>query len=252
LIGLLDKINEWNFLLGESLRVQLGAGSAWALFVVFAAGVLTSLTPCVYPIMPVIVSFIGGSAGGNRRRAVALSVVYVLALASVYAVLGVVAGLAGLTFGDFTRNPWVYGSIGLLLVVFALAMLDRITIPALFTGVQGAGARRGGYLGAVLMGIAGGFVAAPCTAPVAGALLVHISQTRNALWGGTLMFVFALGIGLLLMLLGIFSGLGASLPKPGPWMNWIKYGFAALLMLAAVWFFLWPAAEMLWHRGGSA
>lgn len=182
MIGLLDKINEWNFQLGESLRAQLGAGSAWAIVVVFGAGVLTSFTPCVYPIIPVVVSFIGGSAGGNRRRAIAMSSVYVLALAAVYAVLGVVAGLAGFTFGDFTRNPWVYGAIGLLLVVFALAMLDLLPIPALLTGVQGAGARRGGYFGAVLMGIAGGFVAAPCTAPVAGALLVHISQTRNAWW----------------------------------------------------------------------
>lgn len=252
MIGLLDKINEWNFLLGESLRAQLGAGSLWAVFVVFGAGVLTSLTPCVYPIMPVIVSFIGGSAGGNRRRAVALSAVYVLALAAVYAALGVIVGLAGFTFGDFTRNPWVYGAIGILLVVFALAMLDVFTIPALFTGVQTAGVKRGGYFGAVLMGIAGGFVAAPCTAPVAGALLVHISQTRDAVWGGILMFVFALGIGLLLLLLGIFSGLGASLPRPGPWMAWVKYAFAAVMILAALWFFLWPAATMFLQRGGAA
>jgi thiol:disulfide interchange protein DsbD len=244
-------LNDWGFALSQKLQGQLVAGSATAVFVVFAAGVLTSLTPCVYPMIPVTVTFIGGAAGGNRRRAVALSVTYVAALAVMYAGLGVVAALLGKIFGDFTRNPWVYAGVGLLIGTFGLAMLGVITIPLLATGLQGQGARRGGFAGAALMGVAAGFVTAPCTAPVLGVLLTFVGQTRNVVWGGTLLFVFALGLGLLLMLLGIFSGLLTSLPKAGVWMERVKKGFGvAMILIAAV--FLWTAIGMWRHHGGGA
>jgi cytochrome c-type biogenesis protein len=218
---------------GQWLHGHLQPGSLTAIGVVFLAGLLTSLTPCVYPMIPVTVTYIGGAAGGNRRRTFSLSFVYVLALAVVYAALGVTAPLLGKTFGMFTRSPWVYGPVGVLFVLFGLAMLDLFTIPipGFASGMQARGARRGGYLGAALMGVASGFVAAPCAAPVLSGLLAYVAQTRNAVWGGTLMFVFALGLGTLLMLLGIFSGLLASLPRSGPWMVWIKKGFGIILIL---------------------
>jgi thiol:disulfide interchange protein DsbD len=128
-------------------------------------------------------------------------------------------------------------------------MMDVFTIPALMTGLQGQGARRGGYFGAALMGVAAGFVAAPCTAPVLGLLLAYVGQTRNVVWGGSLLFVFALGLGLLLMLLGIFSGLLASLPRAGVWMVRVKKGFGiAMIVIGAV--FLWKSVAML-RAGGS-
>src|SRR5262249_14677871 len=159
-------------------------------FVVFAAGVLTSLTPCVYPMIPVTVTYIGGAAGGDRRRAVALSMTYILGLSSIYAALGVAAALLGKIFGQFTRSPWIYRAVGLVLIALGLAMLGVFTIPALMTNVQGQGVRRGGFLGAALMGVAAGFVAAPCTAPVLGVLLTYVGQTGNVAWGGSLLFVF--------------------------------------------------------------
>lgn len=249
--GLLETINHWGFALSETLKTQLQSGSIGAIFVVFVAGVLTSFTPCVYPMIPVTVTYIGGAAAGNRRRAVALSVTYVLGLAAMYAALGVAAAMLGKIFGEFTRNPWVFAAVGLIIGGLGLGMLDVFTIPALMTGLQGQGARRGGFLGAALMGVAAGFVAAPCTAPVLGLLLAYVSQTRNVVWGGALLFVFALGLGLLLMLLGIFSGLLASLPKAGAWMVRIKKGFGiAMLLIGAG--FLWKAIDLWLHTRGGA
>ena len=101
------------------------------------------------------------------------------------------------------------------------------------------------------MGVAAGFVAAPCTAPVLGLLLAYVGQTRNVVWGGSLLFVFALGLGLLLMLLGIFSGLLTSLPKAGRWMDLIKKGFGfAMIAIGVV--FLWKAVDLWMHTGGRA
>jgi len=250
-VGPLDTLNEWGFALSETLKAQLAAGSLSAVFVVFAAGVLTSFTPCVYPMIPVTVTYIGGAAGGDRRRAVALSLTYVFGLATMYAALGVAAAMLGKIFGEFTRNPWVFGAVGLVIAGLGLGMLGVFTIPALMTGLQGQGARRGGFLGAALMGVAAGFVAAPCTAPVLGLLLAYVSQTRNVVWGGSLLFTFALGLGLLLMLLGIFSGLLTSLPKAGRWMDLVKKGFG-FAMLAIGAFFLWKAVDLWMHTGGRA
>jgi thiol:disulfide interchange protein len=248
--GFTERLNEWGYALGQTLQGQLEAGSAAALVVVFAAGVLTSFTPCVYPMIPVTVTYIGGASAGNRRRAVALSVVYVLGLAVVYASLGVITALLGKTFGQFTRNPWIYGGVGLLIVVFGLAMVDlfAIRLPTFLTGIQAAGARRGGFAGAFLMGVAAGFVAAPCTAPVLGVLLVYVASQGDVVWGGTLLLAFSLGLSLLLLALGIFAGLLTSLPRAGAWMDRIKKGFGVAMLLVGAWF-LFEALRMLWVRG---
>jgi thiol:disulfide interchange protein DsbD len=233
-----DALTEWGFALGQTLSAQLEAGSVAAILVVFAAGLLTSFTPCVYPMIPVTVTYIGGAAAGSRRRAVRLSLVYVLGMAAVYACLGVVTALLGRTFGEFTYNPWVYGAVGAIIVIFGLAMLGALTfaVPGFAARIQSQGARRGGYLGAALMGAAAGFVAAPCTAPVLGLLLVYVARTRDVVWGGSLLLVFALGLGLLLMVLGIFSGLITALPRAGAWMDWIKKAFGAGMLLIGGYF----------------
>lgn len=242
----LHSFNDWlvevGWGLGERLQAALESGSGSAIAIVFVAGLVTSLTPCVYPMIPVTVTFIGGSAGGNRRRAVTLSLVYVLGMALVYTTLGVVSALLGKTFGTLSQSPWINAAVGLLIVGFGLAMLDLFTIkvPTFFGSVQAKGARKGGHVGALFMGIAAGFIAAPCTAPVLAVLLVMVSQQGDALWGGFLLLVFSLGLGFLLMLLGIFSGMLSSLPKAGSWMDWIKKGFGVVMLLIGA-FFLWNA-----------
>ena len=243
--GILEHINEWGYALGETLKQQLETGSIAAVFVVFAAGVLTSFTPCVYPMIPVTVTYIGGASSGSRRRAVVLSLIYVAGMAIVYAALGVTAALLGKTFGRFTYNAWVYGAVGLVIIGFAVAMLDVITIPVPgFLGkVQSEGARRGGNLGALMMGSTAGLVAAPCAAPVLGLLLVYVGQSGSVLWGGTLLLVFGIGLGFLLMMLGIFSGLLASLPGAGVWMVRVKKFFGYAMLVIGAWF-LYKAVMM--------
>lgn len=245
-------IQEWGYELSRTLQGQLQTRSLAAIFVVFAAGVLTSFTPCVYPMIPVTVTFIGGAAGGNRKRAVVLSIVYVAGLALVYAGLGIAAAMLGRVFGQFTRSPWVYGAVGLMIVAFGLGMLDlySIRVPAMFSGVQSEGVRRGGLLGALLMGMAAGFVAAPCTAPVLGVLLTYVATTRDLVWGGALLLAFALGIGMLLLVLGIFSGFLSSLPRAGGWMDKIKKGFGIAMIVVGL-VFLVQAARMLFGHGGG-
>ncbi len=235
---MLERINEWGYALSETLKQQLETGSISAVFVVFAAGVLTSFTPCVYPMIPVTVTYIGGASAGSRRRAVVLSLIYVGGMALVYAALGVIAALLGKTFGRLTYNPWVYAAVGLIILGFGVAMLDLFTIPVpRFLGkVQSEGARRGGNLGALMMGSTAGLVAAPCAAPVLGLLLVYVSRAGSVIWGGTLLLVFGIGLGFLLMMLGIFSGLLASLPGAGIWMVRIKKSFGYAMLVIGAWF----------------
>ena len=238
-MGFQDWLVEQSNALVSVLEQYLQTGSAVAVVVVFAAGVLTSFTPCVYPMIPVTVTFIGGSSGGNRRRAVVLSAVYVLGMALIYSSLGMIVALTGSTFGRITRSPWIYGSVGVLMVLFGLMMLGwiNIPIPGFVANVQSKGVQKGGYFGALLMGMAAGFVAAPCTAPVLFALLAFVAKSGQVLWGGLLLFSFALGLGFLLMLLGIFSGLLTSLPAAGKWMDHIKKAFGFGMFLVAIYFF---------------
>ena len=246
-----ETLNEWGYALSQTLQGQLNSGSPAAIFVVFAAGILTSLTPCVYPMIPVTVTYIGGAAAGNRRRAVSLSLVYASGLALVYAGLGVTAALVGTRFGADTRSPWIYAAVAVLMVLLGAAMIGwiHIPVPGFAGNVQQQGVRRGGYIGAILMGIAAGFVAAPCTAPVLGVLLFYVAQSRDVVWGGLLMLVFSAGLSLLLMLLGIFSGLLTNLPAAGRWMDIVKRLFGIAMFAVAAYFFY--QAVQLWIQAGS-
>ncbi len=242
---MVERINEWQYALSQMLQGQLESGSVVAILVAFAAGVLTSFTPCVYPMIPVTVTYIGTAASGSRRRAVTLSVMYALGLALLYASLGIVAALVGQTFGNISQNIWINAGVAVILGLFAAAMLGWISIPVPgFAGkVQSGGVKKGGHLGAFVVGIAAGFVAAPCTAPVLGFLLAYVAQTRDVAWGGTLLFIFALGLSSLLMLLGIFSGMLSNLPKAGRWMNTVKLVFGLGMFVVAA-YFLWKAISI--------
>lgn len=234
----MELLTEWGVALQGHLDGYLASGSPLAILVAYAAGLVTSLTPCVYPMIPVVVTFMAGAAQGSRARALRLSAVYVGGMAVVYAALGVAAATFGLRFGDFSRTPWVYFPVAIFIGLMGLSMLDVLTIPIPgFAGtMQSKGVSRGGWLGALIMGVASGFVAAPCSAPVLALLLVWVAKTRNVVWGGTLMLAFSLGLGTLLLLLGTSSGLITALPKAGPWMSAIKKVCGILMLLIAVGF----------------
>jgi thiol:disulfide interchange protein DsbD len=220
-----------------------------ALPVLFAAGVLTSLTPCIYPMIPITASIVGAQSaevGGSRWRPVALTASYVIGLALVYAALGVFAGLTGTLFGQVSTNPWLYFAMANLLVLFALAMLDVVPVrlpQGVLRRASEAGSR-GGIGGAFAMGAASGLVAAPCGAPVMAAVLTWVASTRSAVLGFLYLFVFSLGMTTLLVIIGLFSGTISRLPRAGAWMLWVKRAFA-LVMLGAAEFYLIKMGQVL-------
>jgi len=218
-------------------RVQeaLHTSSLLAFLLVYLGGVVTSFTPCVYPMVPITVGFMGGQVGNSRLRTVALLLCYVLGIAVTYAALGAAAALTGATFGTFANNPWVYVVVAVVIGLFGLAMMDLFSLPLPRFLTTSSGQARRGFVGAAAMGLTAGLVAAPCTAPVLGAVLVYVASQQNVLFGVSLLFVFALGLSTLLVAVGLFAGLVANLPASGPWMERMKRGFGAVMVVVAVW-----------------
>jgi cytochrome c-type biogenesis protein len=215
----------------------LATRPAVALPLVFAGGLVTSLTPCIYPMIPITAAVVGGqsTSGGStptRMRTVGLTGAYVLGLALAYAALGLFAGLTGSLFGGVSTNPWLYFLMGNLLVLYALAMLDVLPIP-LPRGLLARAATmdaKGRVAGAFAMGAASGLVAAPCGAPVFAAVLTWVAVTGSATLGFLYLFTFSLGMSALLVVVGLASGGAVRLPRAGTWMLWVERLFAAVLL----------------------
>ncbi|MFT0532014.1 protein-disulfide reductase DsbD [Castellaniella hirudinis] len=212
----------------------------------FLLGLLLSFTPCVLPMVPILLAIIAGKQPGQigRGRGLGLAAAYVLGMSLVYTALGVAAGLLGAGLAAWLQSPWVLGSFALLLAVFALAMLDVFTLQSP-VGLQSRllawqQALPGGQVGGVfLMGMLSALIVGPCVAaPLAGVLL-FISQTGDVLIGAGALFALAWGEGLLLLLVG--AGAGALLPRAGAWMGVLKSIFG-LLLLATAW---WMAQPLL-------
>jgi thiol:disulfide interchange protein DsbD len=228
-------------LLQSGLGSTLEQSPLLAALTMFGAGVVTSLTPCVYPMIPITAGVIAGTAGvaAPRRRVVLLTLTYVLGLALLYAVLGLIAGLSGTLFGTVSASPWARFAIGNLLLIFGLAMFDVIPVRVphgLTTWASGLGG--GSYPAVFLLGATSGVVAAPCGAPAFAAVLTWVSTTGSPLLGFTYLFIFSLGMTALLVAVGIFSGTLARLPRSGRWMIWIKRAAGVILIAMAEYYFI--------------
>lgn len=223
----------------NSMDGYLKSGSPAVFAAAYLGGVLTSFTPCVYPVIPVTVGFIGANSGGSRGRGFLLSVSYVVGMAITYAALGTAAALSGKVFGSIAASPVPYLVVGTLCMVLALSLFDAIRIPMpLILSRAGGSEKPGGAIGALAVGMASGLVVGPCTVPVLGALLLFVASGRSVALGISLLFLFALGMGSLLIVLGTFSGLLAGLPKSGKWLDRVKQGLGILLALAGAYFLI--------------
>ena len=226
---------------GASLGDTLQNNPLLAVATLFGAGVLTSLTPCIYPMIPITAGILAGSAdrAPSRLRTVTLTMTYVIGLALVYATLGLLAGLSGNLFGTVSANPWARFLTGNLLLIFGLAMLDVIPLraPQRMTA-WAAGLGAGSYPAVFLLGATSGIVAAPGGAPAFAAVLTFVAQTRNAGLGFVYLLVFSIGMTTLLIVVGLFSGTLARLPRSGTWMIWIKRVAGAILIAAAEYYFI--------------
>jgi cytochrome c-type biogenesis protein len=210
----------------------------------FAGGVLTSLNPCIYPMIPITAAIVGGqSLGGTptaRSRTVLLTLTYVLGLAMLYSVLGVIAGMTGTMFGTISTNPWLYFAMANLLMFSGLMMLDVIPVPipqAWIARAASAGTA-GRFSGAFVMGAVSGLVAAPCGAPVMAAVLTWVATTKSSALGFVYLLSFSIGMCTLLVLVGVSSGTLARLPRSGAWMNWVKKGFGFAMIGVAEYYLI--------------
>ncbi|NNM33351.1 MAG: hypothetical protein HKO53_09810 [Gemmatimonadetes bacterium] len=223
------------------LSEALSSSPLLALAALFGAGVLTSLTPCVYPMIPITASIISGTAkeGQSRGRTVGLTLTYAVGMALLYAILGAVAGLTGTLFGTVSASPWALFAIGNLLILFALAMLDVIPVPIPRRLMDWAGSRGGGSYGAVfVLGASSGVVAAPCGAPAFAVVLTWVAATQAGFMGFVYLFVFSLGMTSLLIAVGIFSGTMSMLPRSGAWMVTVKRLAAVVMIGVAEYYFI--------------
>jgi thiol:disulfide interchange protein DsbD len=221
-------------LINNFSQILDSANILMVLGVAFLGGVLTSFTPCVYPVIPITVGFIGGGSGGSKRRGFILSVSYVLGLAIVYSAMGLFASLSGRLFGQMSASPWANLLIAVICIIFALTMFDVIHIPALALHYQPK--KTGGIFTAFLVGAASALVVAPCSTPVLGAVLVYVATKQDVVFGAAVLFSYALGMSLLLVIIGTFSSVIHSLPKAGHWMQKIQRGFGVLLLLVGMYF----------------
>ena len=207
----------------------------------FGFGLLLSLTPCVFPMLPILSGIIVGAGrdghGVSHRRGFALSLAYVIGMAVTYAAVGVAAGLSGTLLSSSLQNAWVLGGFALVFVVLALSMFGfyKLQLPTLLQSrvSQEAAQIKGGSLpGVALMGALSAVIVGPCVAaPLAGALL-YIGQSGNALQGGLALFFMALGMGVPLLAVG--ASAGTLLPKSGAWMVAVKKAFGVILLASAL------------------
>ena len=240
----------------SSIAQRLSGSPATALPLLFMAGVLTSLTPCIYPMIPITAAIVGGQAttdGGSGAagarpvlRPLLLSLSYVLGLSLVYAGLGLFAGMTGTMFGRVSTNPWLYFAMANVLVLAALSMFDVVPVrlPSFLVQRAATTGTGGRFGGAFAMGAMSGLVAAPCSAPVMIAVLTWVTETKSALLGFLYLFAFSLGMCSLLVVVGISSGALSRLPRAGMWMVTVKKLFG-LVMLGVAEYYLVKMGQLL-------
>jgi len=220
-------------------RPLRGWGLIWTLLGVFAGGLALNLTPCVYPMIPITVSFFGGRLSGEKPSQVKLiahGVCYIMGLALTNSTLGVIAALTGGLMGALLQNPFVLGIVAAILVVFATSLfgLWELRLPGGLS--QAAGKSYTGYFGSFFMGLTLGVVAAPCIGPFVLGLLTWVAGIGNPWFGFLIFFTLSLGLGLPLFILALFSGQLQRLPRAGGWMTWVRTLMGWILVGMAAYF----------------
>ncbi len=224
----------------------------------FGFGLLLSLTPCIFPMIPILSSIIVSQSTQNKQMSVSrglfLSSVYVLSMAVAYTIAGVMAGLFGANIQTALQNPWVLGTFALLFVALAFSMFGyyEIQLPqalqSKITKTSDSAKGKGGLLGVAIMGFLSALIVGPCVAPALAGALVYIGQTGDALLGGAALFVMSLGMGVPLLIVG--AGAGKFMPRPGGWMTLVSQIFGVVMLGVAIWMLeriIPPAATLfLW------
>ena len=209
----------------SSLNQYISSGAVYkVIFFAFLGGFLSSLTPCVYPLIPITLAIFGARDEVSRIKSFFLSLSYILGIASTYTLLGLISASTGMLFGSLANNNFVIFLVCVFLFTLLLFTLDEINLSVISkfqTKAQSIGGK--GFLGGFVMGAASGVVAAPCIGPVLIILLGIASQSGNIIFGTTLLFAYSLGLGTIFIVLGTFSNLIKYLPKSGNWLSFVKF-----------------------------
>ena len=232
-----EKIEEIELSETDSIADTIKSGNVIIILLTFFGfGILLSLTPCVFPMIPIISGVIISQGEGlTTKKAFILSVVYVLAMAVAYTIAGVLAGLFGANLQVALQTPWVIYSFAGVFVALALSMFGyyELKLPDSLVAKVSSGSDRHGFVGVAIMGFLSALIVGPCVAaPLAGAL-VYIGQTGDALLGGAALFSMSIGMGLPLIAVGVSAG--KFMPKPGAWMTMVSAVFGAMMLGVAIW-----------------
>jgi cytochrome c-type biogenesis protein len=245
----------------SQLSEAMTSGTIWVYVLVFLGGLLASITPCTYPVLPLTVGYIGTTSAGSRARAFVLSLALVIGMALVYAVVGMAFVAAGKPFQTLIGNGWVLFLVALFFIAMSLFLMEVFTFatPAFLQGLLGRpGSRRQGVAGAFVTGMASGLLVGSCTGPILGVVLAgvvaSVSETEGLshLWavadGGLKLFLFGLGQGALILLCGTFAGLLGRLPRSGAWLLAVKKGFALIILFGACLLLVYVGQETTFPR----
>jgi thiol:disulfide interchange protein len=214
-------------------------------FLMFGGGLIASLTPCMYPVLPLTIGYLGNQAGANRLRVFLLSLSLVTGLAVVYAILGCIVAAAGGAIGSIMGKGYVLYAIALFYLLMGLFLLDvfHVPNPQFFSRLQAKSANRKGLMGAFVIGGVSGLIVGPCTGPILAVALGAIALTLKnvqgleyalqVMKGGFLLFLFGFGQGVLILIAGAFTGFLSRLPRAGAWMETVKKGFALVIIFTA-------------------
>lgn len=233
---------------GSSSAATSGVGGEWnishvfaqhgmivGLLIVLLGGLALNLTPCVYPLIGVTLAYFANQGGGSRKIAI-LAVTYVLGIALTFSAVGVAVALSGGLFGAALQNPWVLATIAAMLLVLAASSFGLFSLQPPQWLMQRAGTARPGYLGALVMGLGMGVVAAPCIGPIVLGLLLMVERSADPLFGFALFFTLAVGLGLPYIALALAAGHIRKLPRSGEWLAWVEQFFGFVLVGLALYF----------------
>jgi thiol:disulfide interchange protein DsbD len=223
----------------SKIEKVLKGGSFWAVLATFFGfGLLLALTPCVFPMIPILSGIIAGQKKTpTKTNGFLLALAYVLGMAITYALAGVAAALSGTLISNALQNPWALGVGALVFVALALSMFGffELQLPSAIQSKFSDASNKmqgGSFVGVFVMGALSAVIVGPCVAPPLAAALAFIAQTGNTVLGGAALFVLALGMGVPLLLIGLSAG--ALLPKAGGWMNAVKYFFGVMMLAIAI------------------
>lgn len=228
----------------KSLESSFSNGGLFMpLSLTMVAGFLSALSPCVYPLIPVTLSVMGSRRYETARQGFLVACSYVAGMSLIYASLGILFASIGMLLGSVMQHPIVLMMMAIFFLLLALSSLEIFTLTLPSSFMQKLGRIGGaGIKGAFLMGLVAGLIAAPCTGPVLGFILTLIASDGEMIKGMLLMLAFSIGMGLPFLILGSFISVLSHVPKPGPWMLYLKYLFGTAILATAFYYLTlaWP------------